>query len=118
MCWSRWIHRKTRSNPDFLTCGKSLAGGIPVGVYGFTQEVADAFWEKLEMEQSDVGGIGGTLAGNALSIAAMRATFENVLTQSMYDRCEKLADRYEKGVVEVINEFQLALDRQTPWFSG
>ncbi|MCX6034191.1 MAG: aspartate aminotransferase family protein [Chloroflexi bacterium] len=95
--------------PDFLTCGKSLAGGIPAGVYGFTQEVADAFWAKLELDQSDVGGIGGTLAGNALSIAAMRATLEKVLTPAMYERCEKLADRYEIGVLGIIKEFDL------PW---
>ncbi len=95
--------------PDFLTCGKPLGGGIPAGVYGFTPEVADSFWSKLELDQSDVGGIGGTLAGNALSIAAMRATLEKVLTPDMYLRCEKLADRYEAGVLDVIKEFDL------PW---
>jgi len=95
--------------PDFLVCGKSLAGGIPVGVYGFSQEVADAFWSKIDIDQSDVGGIGGTLAGNALSIAAMRATLEKVLTQEMYTRCEKLADQYEQGVQNTINSFDL------PW---
>jgi glutamate-1-semialdehyde 2,1-aminomutase len=95
--------------PDFLVCGKSLAGGIPVGVYGFTQEVADAFWSKIDIDQSDVGGIGGTLAGNALSIAAMRATLEKVLTKEMYVRCEKLADLYEQGVQRTINSFDL------PW---
>ncbi len=95
--------------PDFLTCGKPLAGGIPVGVYGFTQEVADAFWARLELDASDVGGIGGTLAGNALSIAAMRATLEHVLTPAMYERCNRLADLYESGVQEVIREFDL------PW---
>jgi len=95
--------------PDFLTCGKPLAGGIPIGVYGFTQEVAEAFWARLDVDDSDVGGIGGTLAGNALSIAAMRATLENVLTPAMYDRCEKLADLYERGLLETINEYEL------PW---
>lgn len=95
--------------PDFLTCGKSLAGGIPAGVYGFTREVADQFWAKLELEQSDVGGIGGTLAGNALTMAAMRATLEKVLTQEMYTRCEQLANRFEAGVKKVIDEFDL------PW---
>jgi len=101
--------KKYGLQPDFLTCGKSLAGGIPAGVYGFTQKVADAFWARLELDQSDVGGIGGTLAGNALSIAAMRATLENVLTPVMYERCDKLADRYETGVQEVIKTFDL------PW---
>ena len=100
---------KYRLTPDFLTCGKSMAGGIPVGVYGFTQEVADAFWGKLKLEQSDVGGIGGTLAGNALSIAAMHATLEKVLTPIMYEHCEKLADYYETGLLKVIKEFKL------PW---
>jgi glutamate-1-semialdehyde 2,1-aminomutase len=95
--------------PDFLTCGKPLAGGIPVGVYGFTETVAQAFWTKLEQEDADVGGIGGTLAGNALSIAAMRATLEQVLTPAFYERSEQLADRYEKGVVETIREYDL------PW---
>lgn len=95
--------------PDFLTCGKPLAGGVPAGVYGFTQEVAEAFWAKLELDVSDVGGIGGTLAGNALSIAGMRATLEHVLTPVMYERCNKLADRYECGVLDVIREFDL------PW---
>jgi glutamate-1-semialdehyde 2,1-aminomutase len=100
---------KYNLKPDFLTCGKSLASGIPVGVYGYTQEVADAFWVKLKMDQSDVGGIGGTLAGNALSIAAMRATLESILTPAMYERCEMLADRYVLGVLNVIQEFDL------PW---
>jgi len=95
--------------PDFLTCGKPLAGGIPAGVYGFTQEVAEAFWCKLAMDESDVGGIGGTLAGNALSIAAMRATLEHVLTTAMYERCIALADRYESGILSVIKDYDL------PW---
>ena len=96
-------------DPDFLVCGKPLASGIPAGIYGFTQQIADAFWSKLDHDQSDVGGIGGTLAGNALSIAAMRATLEHVLTQSMYDHCEALADRYEQGINDCISEYKL------PW---
>jgi glutamate-1-semialdehyde 2,1-aminomutase len=95
--------------PDFLTCGKSLAGGIPAGVYGFSAEVANRFWSMLKPDESDVGGIGGTLAGNALSLAAMRATLEHVLTTAMYERCGKLADRYERGVMDVIEENDL------PW---
>ena len=95
--------------PDFLTCGKPLAGGVPAGVYGFTQQVAERFWSRLELDTSDVGGIGGTLAGNALSIAAMKATLRDVLVPAMYERCLQLADRYEAGVQGVIDEFHL------PW---
>ena len=80
--------------PDMFTLGKPLAGGVPAAIYGFSQEVADRFHARLNLEDSDVGGIGGTLAGNALSIAAMRATLEHVLTEAAY-----------KKAIESINTF-------------
>ncbi len=95
--------------PDFLTIGKPLAGGVPAAVYGFTEEVAQAFDAKLDLDDADVGGIGGTLAGNALSVAAMKATLENVLTDEFYAKAVKLQDRFTAGVEAVIQEFNL------PW---
>jgi glutamate-1-semialdehyde 2,1-aminomutase len=95
--------------PDFLTLGKPIGGGVPGAVYGFTQEVSDRFMARLLLEDADVGGIGGTLAGNALSIAAMRATLEHVLTPAMYERCIQLAERFQAGVEKVIAEKNL------PW---
>jgi len=95
--------------PDFLTLGKPLAGGVPAAVYGFTEEVAQAFQDRLVLEDSDVGGIGGTLAGNALSIAAMKATLENVLTEDFYAKAIALQEQFTAGVESVIKEFDL------PW---
>jgi glutamate-1-semialdehyde 2,1-aminomutase len=95
--------------PDFLTLGKPLAGGVPAAIYGFTEEVSQAFNERLVLEDSDVGGIGGTLAGNALSIAAMKATLEHVLTQDFYDKAIQLQEQFTEGVESVIKEFNL------PW---
>ncbi len=95
--------------PDFLTIGKPLAGGVPAAVYGFTHEIADKFNAMLNQDDADVGGIGGTLAGNALSIAAMKATLENVLTDEYYARAIKLQERFTEGVESVIKEFNL------PW---
>lgn len=95
--------------PDFLTIGKPLAGGVPAAVYGFTEEIAQAFSDRLAVEDADVGGIGGTLAGNALSIAAMKATLENVLTDEFYSRAIKLQECFTEGVEAVIKEFDL------PW---
>jgi glutamate-1-semialdehyde 2,1-aminomutase len=95
--------------PDFLTLGKPIAGGIPAAIYGFTQEVAERFEAQLVKEDSDVGGIGGTLAGNALSIAAMKATFEQVLTPEFYEKAFVLQDKFTAGVESVIQEFGL------PW---
>jgi glutamate-1-semialdehyde 2,1-aminomutase len=95
--------------PDFLTIGKPLAGGVPAAVYGFTEDIARAFDAKLDVDDADVGGIGGTLAGNALSIAAMKATLENVLTDEFYAKAFNLQERYTAGVEAVIQEFAL------PW---
>ena len=95
--------------PDFLTIGKPLAGGVPAAVYGFSEEVAQAFSERLDVDDADVGGIGGTLAGNALSIAAMKATLQNVLTDEFYEKAIALQERFTAGVESVIKEFEL------PW---
>lgn len=95
--------------PDMLTLGKPLASGLPAAVYGFTREVADVFDAKLLKDEADVGGIGGTLAGNALSLAVMKATLQEVLTPEMYARAHKLADRFEDGVQAVIDRHRL------PW---
>ncbi|HUG34489.1 MAG TPA: aspartate aminotransferase family protein [Anaerolineales bacterium] len=95
--------------PDFLTIGKPLAGGVPAAVYGFTQEVSKTFAEKLNVDDADVGGIGGTLAGNALSIAAMKATLQNVLTDEFYAKAIALQEKFTEGVESVIQEFNL------PW---
>lgn len=95
--------------PDFLTIGKPLAGGVPAAIYGFTEEVAQAFAARLDLDDADVGGIGGTLAGNALSIAAMKATLENVLTHEFYARAIGLQEQFTAGVEGIIREFDL------PW---
>jgi len=95
--------------PDFLTIGKAIAGGIPTGTFGMTQAVADEIKRLVELEIIDTGGIGGTLAGNALSLASMRATLMQVLTQENFDHMIDLGTRWSDGVDVVIDEFDL------PW---
>jgi glutamate-1-semialdehyde 2,1-aminomutase len=95
--------------PDMLTLGKPIAGGIPAAVYGFSDEVNRRFMELLSLEDADVGGIGGTLAGNALSVAAMRSALEHVLTPAAYEKTLALGRRFEDGVLSVIREWEL------PW---
>jgi len=95
--------------PDILTLGKPIAGGVPAAVYGFSAEVAERIRANLSVDLADTGGIGGTLAGNALSVAAMKATLEHVLTQEAYDHTIPLAERWTAGVQSVIDDYQL------PW---
>ncbi len=89
--------------PDFVTVGKPLAAGVPAAAYGMSAEVGERVVRHQGMlEASDVGGIGGTLAGNALSLAAMRATLENVLTGEAFEGMIALGERFEAGVNEVL----------------
>ena len=95
--------------PDVVTVGKPIAGGVPASAYGFTDELADRIASSIELEDVDVGGVGGTLAANALSLAAMRATLERVLTEDAYARMIPLAERWTAGVEQGI------ADAGLPW---
>ncbi|GDX24685.1 aminotransferase [Actinomycetes bacterium] len=95
--------------PDFLTIGKAIGSGVPTGTFGMTQEVANQISEFVKLAEIDTGGVGGTLAGNALSLAAMRATLSEVLTDAAYAKMQPLADLWADGVEEVIRECNL------PW---
>jgi glutamate-1-semialdehyde aminotransferase len=95
--------------PDMLVIGKTIGGGIPAATYGMTAEVAERVTALSPEEDADVGGIGGTLAGYALSLAAIRATLGEVLTSEAFDRMIPLAERWEAGVNGVI------ASRDVPW---
>src|ERR1700758_4781813 len=101
--------RAENLEPDVIVFGKAIGAGIPGAAYGFSQEVADRIAAKQELENCDVGGIGGTLAGNALSLAAMRATLTKVLTKEAFDRMIPMAERWTAGVQKVIQDFAI------PW---
>ena len=96
-------------SPDMLTIGKPIAGGVPAAVYGVSSDLARRIEAGIRVDESDTGGIGGTLAGNALSLAAMRATLESVLTDEAYAKTIPLARRFAEGVAGVIAEHSL------PW---
>ncbi|MEO5711656.1 MAG: transaminase, partial [Nocardioidaceae bacterium] len=90
--------------PDIFVIGKSIGGGIPSGAYGLTREVARAAAGNPDADLVDVGGVGGTLAGNALSVTAMRATLEQVLTEEAFARMVALADDFTAGVQSTLDE--------------
>jgi glutamate-1-semialdehyde 2,1-aminomutase len=101
------VTRELGLKPDIITIGKSLGGGIPAGAYGLSQAVADKVAQHSEADLIDVGGVGGTLSGNALSVAAMRATLERVLTEEAFEHMIECAVVFESGVREVINKHQI-----------
>jgi glutamate-1-semialdehyde 2,1-aminomutase len=90
--------------PDMVTIGKSIAGGIPMGAYGLDAAVAERLHALDDIDLIDTGGVGGTLAGNALSIDATRATLEQVLSGAAFESMIARATRYTAGVNEAITE--------------
>ncbi|MGQ4349636.1 transaminase [Streptomyces sp. SAS_275] len=95
--------------PDILTIGKAIGGGIPAGAYGLSADLAEQLLGRADLDLIDMGGVGGTLAGNALSVAAMRATLEHVLTDGAFAAMATLSERFEAGVRAGIERWEL------PW---
>jgi glutamate-1-semialdehyde 2,1-aminomutase len=95
--------------PDAVTLGKSIGGGVPIGAYGVTAELAERIAAEEDADYEDTGGVGGTLAGNALSLAAARATLAGVLTDTAFARMSHLRERFVEGV-------EATLERHSvPW---
>jgi glutamate-1-semialdehyde 2,1-aminomutase len=103
-CTAAWGLR-----PDVVTIGKAIAGGIPIGAYGLSAALGARVDALEDADLIDVGGVGGTLAGNALSLAAARATLDEVLTAEAFDAMIALCDRFVAGVRGVLAE------RDVPW---
>ncbi len=97
--------------PDILTIGKCVGGGVPVGIYGVTRELA-ALIEANTEPQVPSGlalALGGTTYGNALTMAAVRAVLEHVLTEEGYRRVTELGKRLADGIDAAIARHDL------PW---
>ena len=95
--------------PDVFVIGKAIAGGIPTGTYGLSESFAARVLERTDLDLVDMGGVGGTLAGNPLSVAAMRATLENVLTKENFAAMIDLATYFTHGVNALFEKYDL------PW---
>ncbi|BEL07991.1 aspartate aminotransferase family protein [Actinoplanes sichuanensis] len=95
--------------PDVLTIGKAIGGGVPVGAYGLSAELADALSGRGDLDLVDMGGVGGTLAGNPVSMAATRATLQKVLTDAAFATMIETASAFADGLIEIIEGYGL------PW---
>jgi glutamate-1-semialdehyde 2,1-aminomutase len=106
-----WGGMTMRDNlePDVFVIGKAIAGGIPTGTYGLSADLAERVMSRTDLDLIDMGGVGGTLAGNPLQVAAMRATLEEVLTKENFDKMIDLANLYTQGVQDLFDRYDL------PW---
>lgn len=95
--------------PDLFVLGKPIAGGVPASVWGFTDEVARRLTDVRHRMPAGHSGMGTTLSANGLSLAAMRATLEQVMTPEACEHMEALASRLSTGLREIITRHDL------PW---
>jgi glutamate-1-semialdehyde 2,1-aminomutase len=95
--------------PDLFVVGKPIAGGVPASVWGLTDEVARRLDEVRAATPPGHSGMGTTLSANALSLAAMRATLEQVMTDEAYAHMDALATRLAEGLTRIIGDYGL------PW---
>jgi glutamate-1-semialdehyde 2,1-aminomutase len=110
-------------DPDFFVIGKPIAGGMPAAAFGMTAQLAERLGGALGTEETDVSGVGGTLSGNALALAAIRATLDSTLLDDDYARMVPLAARWAAGVRDAYTRAGLAWSvnqlgaRAEYWFS-
>ncbi len=95
--------------PDILVVGKPIAGGVPAAVWGFTDAVGDGLDRARAALPPGHSGMGTTLSANPLSLAAMRACLESVMTEAAYAHMEALAETLQRGLARVIAA------RALPW---
>src|SRR3954447_1897634 len=94
-------------SPDVVTIGKAIGGGVPVGAYGLSAKLAAALTGRADLDLVDMGGVGGTLAGNPVSMAATRATLEEVLTADAFTGMIAVATVFAEGVREILDRHGL-----------
>jgi glutamate-1-semialdehyde 2,1-aminomutase len=101
--------KRDKLEPDVFVIGKAIAGGIPTGTYGLSAHLAEKILSRTDLDLVDMGGVGGTLAGNPLQVAAMRATLEQVLTEDAFKYMIDLATVFTDGVNQLFEKYNL------PW---
>ena len=84
--------------PDFFVIGKTIGGGMPVAAYGMTAEIAARLTPPVKEDTIDTSGVGGTLTGNALALAAVRATLSSALRDDDFAHMVPLAAAWTEGV--------------------
>ncbi|WP_052435005.1 aminotransferase class III-fold pyridoxal phosphate-dependent enzyme [Streptacidiphilus melanogenes] len=97
-------------SPDMVTGGKGIAGGIPIGAYGMTDELAELVTEQLGDELGQTVGIalGGTLFANALSMACAEVVLTELMTPDEHERIGRLGARLADGIEACAGKHDLA----------
>lgn len=97
--------RGSNLDPDFVTGGKGIGGGVPVGAYGMSRDLAQFLADHVEDLTGASPGVptGGTLYANALSMAAARAGLSEIFTPDNHARVDSLAAELQGGLQSLVD---------------
>jgi glutamate-1-semialdehyde 2,1-aminomutase len=104
MCGPGGLTAAWSFEPDFITLGKFIGGGTPIGTYGMSAELSDVFERPDPKDPHQEIASGGTLFANALSMAAGRATLSEVMTAEAYAHAAELGALLADGIERVSRE--------------
>jgi glutamate-1-semialdehyde 2,1-aminomutase len=93
---------------DALVLGKGLGTGVPFGLYGLTERVAE-FVEANTYRDLGAPGIaaGGTTYANTLAILAAQAALDHFLTPENFRRVEQLGGQLASGLARIFEDLGL-----------
>jgi glutamate-1-semialdehyde 2,1-aminomutase len=87
--------------PDFWVCGKAIAGGVPCAVFGFTAEVEAGMRRVQDERAGGHSGMGTTLSANALALACLEASLDELMTPANYQRMQDAAAYLSAGLARL-----------------
>ena len=107
ICAFGGLSSEWRLEPDIITLCKAIGGGVALGAYGMTEDVAAILAPQTDTDQpifatAAVVATGGTLFGNALSMATARCTLERVMTKEAHQRANDVGGRLANGIQKTI----------------
>ena len=116
VCGPGGLTEKWGLEPDLVVVGKAIGGGLPLGAYGMSAELAAAF-ERGASLTGEPGELatGGTLFANALGMAAARAALTEVLTLDAYEHAAALGAELADRLEDVVHAAELPWKVQRLW---
>lgn len=95
-----WAFENYGVEPDIFTAGKSIAGGLPIGVAVVRREFGDVF---------EPGEHGSTFAGNPITMAAAKAGVEVLVSEDVPGKARLMGERFMRILEDEVGRLKPVL---------
>lgn len=92
--------------PDMTTLGKTVSGGVPLGVFGGRSDIMSLI--DSVTDPTSTFRHGSTLGGTPLALASGKAAVEQ-FTPAVYERLESMGDRFRRGVDDIATRLDVPI---------